>query len=162
MVSLPGGRQVRERFTSRIPIGENGAYEVTIQMRDGKPHLEHFELDPEAPIAPDELARVDLVKLVDLAMIGEVLTHIPSRLISLDEATDADIERLLQDLRRELSNVHSAVRRSRWRRVTPDFLRSVLDAYEAGDEGIKSVMKKFNYSERNARRLLARARKELQ
>ena len=45
------------------------------------------------------------------------------------------------------------------RRVTPDRLRQVLDIHAA--KGIEGVMDEMHYSERNARRLLARARKEL-
>ena len=47
----------------------------------------------------------------------------------------------------------------RRRNVTPELLSRVLELYEKS--GIHVVMDEFDYSERNARRLIARARKEL-
>jgi hypothetical protein len=55
----------------------------------------------------------------------------------------------------------TATRRARLTRVTPDRLRYVLALYEGDPAGIRAVMDKFGHSERNARRLVARARKEL-
>lgn len=45
-------------------------------------------------------------------------------------------------------------------RITPEDLRRVLDIYAA--KGVDGIMRELGYGERNARRLLARARKELQ
>ncbi len=146
LVALSFEGKVRRRFTRLGPLPSGGDYQVTIRMEDGRQLVESLTLTPDPPVLAQHLT-FNLAKFADEAVRNEALAM-----------TDWSEPGSVDDL---FDRALVEARRARYRRVTPERLREVLDQYEHED-GIKNVMRKQHTSERNARRLLARARKELQ
>jgi hypothetical protein len=155
-VGLPGGWDVPDRFEQHTAVIVDdqavGVAAVVVRMRDGRPQPERLELKffdqagNWGSIAPKHLPQINLVEILDLAVTAEALDQM--------DWHGADRERDYW------SDAHGAAQRARWRRTTPDRLQEVLDQYAEG--GINKVTDEQHISERHARRLLARARKELQ
>ncbi len=106
-------------------------------------------------IAPGDLRDVPWATIVDYAVgiaAAECTRPEPHRLIPPPEEYDD-----WQETVRRGAVVASTQRRRRT--VTPELLARVLDLYASG--GVPLLRKELNMSDRNARRLLARARKEL-
>jgi hypothetical protein len=165
-VSLPGEWAVPESFEAAWTTLDEYRLRVRIgvHMIDGQPHVGYLVMgtDPADPhrrfLSDKDLRRVDLVAMLDAAVRDAAWHTTPKPPITL-----ADIEQLggqgLFDLwMREFQSAHTAARRARRRRITSELLAEVLELHEKG--GIHLVMEELGYSERNARRLLARARKE--
>jgi hypothetical protein len=172
MVSLPGGFRVPGHFMIRLrgrarrtPVDCQAA----IEMIDGKPHMRAlaFEVrDPQArPLSAADLAELNLVQVLDAAVRQEALHHTPMEWDWVqDDEAPADLRSFMGEAAARLE-AHSgaaltAARSARdRRRITAEDLRQVRDIHAA--KGIAGVMDELGYSERNAWRLLARARKEL-
>jgi hypothetical protein len=165
-VSLPGGFQVPARFTIRLhgrvrrtPV----ECQVAVEMLGGKAHVRAlaFEVrDPKAkPLSAADLAGLNLTQVLDAAVQQAALEYTPREWVHDGSATDLPTflgwvhDQADADSAAALSAARSARER---RRITPDDLRRVYEIHDA--EGIEGVMDKLKYSERNARRLLARAR----
>lgn len=139
---------------------------VDIEVVNGEPHMRVLTLAGEGgePLSAAVLSKLSLTDILHRAVQQKALEITPvhwepsgpepitwgafkAQLISAIEA----------DERAALTAARSATNR---RRVTPDLLRRVLAVYEA--KGVDGIIDDLGYSERNARRLLARARKEIQ
>lgn len=139
-------------------------------MIDGEPYLRAVTVevrDPEArPLSAADLAGYfSLVEVLDAAVQRAAQLHTPREWawepeddnpVALKSLLGWAGEQAAADERAALAAARAAHDR---RRITPDTLRQVLDIHAA--KGIEGVMDEMRYSERNARRLLARARKEL-
>lgn len=168
MVTLPGGYRVPAVFTSdlhgragRTPVSALLTVEIT---DDGRPHLRELALAvPDGPPLPaSDLDGISLTELLDSAVRDQVLRHNPVRWSAGEGPMrlGAFLGQAREHFAAGERAATVAARAARDRRsVTPDLLRRVLDLYDR--KGIGAVMDELNYSERNARRLLARARTEL-
>jgi hypothetical protein len=169
MVSLPGGFRVPEQFpirlagrARRVPVQAH----VAVEMHGDRPHVRALAIwaSGSGPLAAADLAALDLPGLLDAAVQQAALQHTPMRWQPDQTDTPAQLgvflgwasEQWAADERAALASARTARDR---RRVTPADLRRVLDVHAA--KGIEGVRAELGYSERNARRLLARARKEL-
>jgi hypothetical protein len=154
LVDLGYGFKVRERFTATAPLPDRiGICRVTVRMDDGRPLVEHLELSLDPALIAQQFAPlINIRELVDDSVRAEAI-NMTELHYTPDEITD-------RRMSRDFADALAAARQARWRRVTPERLREVLDQF--ADGGISLVMQKQHTSERNARRLLARARKELQ
>jgi hypothetical protein len=165
-VALTGGFQVPARFTIRLrgrvrrtPV----ECQAAVEMLGGKAHVRAlaFEVrDPKArPLSAEDLAGLNLTQVLDAAVQQAALEHTPMQWTREDSETDpASFLGWVRDQwDADSAAVIPAARSARERRrITLDDLRKVLDIHDA--EGIEGVMARLKYSERNARRLLARAR----
>jgi hypothetical protein len=136
-VPLPGGATVPARFPFVTTMDLDGRQVLVggaVTMVDGRPRFDVVSVEP--PLAPSEMRRVVTNRLLDKVVAGAASNTAG---VGVDEAIEA-------------------AQRARYRRSTPEHLRDVLAVHATG--GVKGVMRKFNYTERHARRLLARARKE--
>jgi hypothetical protein len=172
MVALPGpgGFQVPARFTiqmhsrvRRTPVSA----EVAVEMVDGEPHVRALALGVRGsearPLSAADLSAISLKDLLDSAVVRTALEHTPMRWepgddgpVSLGAFTGWVREQQAADEGAALTAARASRDR---RRITPDDLRRVLAIHAA--KGVEGIMGELGYSERNARRLLARARKEL-
>jgi hypothetical protein len=172
MVDLTGGWRVPERFTirlvarlRRVPVQA----EVCVEVPGGQPHIRALAIAAApgtGPLSAADLAELDLSDLLNRAIQQEARQHTLSQW-QLDES-DTPIplgsflgwarDQAAADDAAALTAARTATSRDR-RRITAADLRRVLDIHAA--KGIQGVMDDLGYSERNARRLLARARKEL-
>jgi hypothetical protein len=170
MVQLPGGWQVPRRFTRRL-LGRARRTpvecEIAVEVIDGTPHLRAVALaarDPQVPLSAADLAGLSLTGILDEAMRQAQLEHTTREWVLDDNQTaftwpafkDWVLEQTEADQAAALAAARTA--RSR-RRITHADLRRVRDIHAA--KGIPGVMVELGYSERNARRLWARAKKEL-
>lgn len=149
-VTLPDGWEVARRFGARIYDRDRG---LTILLRifmDGTTAtVEAAQVLPAPggqPYRAADLATIPWASMVDAAVAQCMWEVTPERGWRADDPRVgvADLER-----------AHGSAVRARRGRVTPELLSALLALYEA--EGIGAVMTKFRYSERNARRLVARA-----
>ncbi len=113
-------------------------------------------------MSPELLREIDLVAVLDAAVQHEARRQALGSEVSvasneLDQAEGGEGFARLLDGEDDLRARPRPARRRR--NVTPELLSRVLELYEKS--GIHVVMDEFDYSERNARRLIARARKEL-
>lgn len=169
MVALGRGFQVPGRFTSRLQKRIRRTLvtaEADIEMLNGEPRVRAIALAVPGggrPLTPAELSEISLKDILDSAVTHAALEATP---MQWEPGGDGPVplasfmtwvrEQSAADERSALAAARSARDR---RRVTPEVLRRVLDIH--ADKGVQGVMDELNYSERNARRLLARARKEL-
>jgi hypothetical protein len=155
LVPLPGpyGFRVHRRFVVSTDGPAEGVANLTVavEMVGGTPKVRMVI----AQVGPDDppvdvstiAALIDSATVDDAVRTEALMWSSPSPRFRADGTSrPAAVARA----------VHAAQHR---RHVTPSLLADVLSTYEA--EGIHAVMTKLNYSERNARRLLARARAEL-
>jgi hypothetical protein len=170
MVALARGYQVPEHFTGQVQrqVGRTlVSAEVTVEMIDGKPYVRALAFgvrDPAArPLPAADLSEISLRDILDSAMVYAAMQHTPLR---WQPETDAPVFiSSFTRWAREQWTAHErgaldAARAARsQRRITPDDLRRVLAIHAT--KGVEGIMNELGYSERNARRLLARARKEL-
>jgi hypothetical protein len=170
MVPLRGGFRVPGRFTIRLrgrarrtPV----EVEAAVEMIDGKAHMRGLAIvaGDTRPLSAADLSALDLVQIFDSAVQQAALAHTPMEWkqapgddapVPLPAFTGWVREQQAADAGAALTAARSARDR---RRITDSDLRRVLDIHAA--KGIEGVMAELGYSERNARRLLARARKEL-
>ena len=153
---------VPESFTAIVVLPEKGLrWDVGVAMVDGRPHAQWvMTRSKQRPMSPELLREIDLVAVLDAAVQYEAGRQAHGSEVSvasseLDQAEgEGGFARLLD---RDDSRAPRPARRRR--NVTPELLTRVLELYEKS--GIHVVMDEFDYSERNARRLIARARKEL-
>jgi hypothetical protein len=158
---------VRERFAMRLgdPQGRGEVYEVAVRMEDGRPLIEHWCVHADPPLRLERLTEINEGEVVDAVMQQEAISQTPNLPYSREEIDPHHIEVVFDRL---MSSSLAAARQARHRRnVTPELLRTVLALHEKGERerrggGVELVKRDLGYSERNARRLLARARKELE
>lgn len=171
MTTLPGGWRVPNSFTIRL-LGQVRRTpveaEVAVEMIGGTHYLRALALaarDPAKPLSAADLADINLVLVLDWAVREKareqttrewVLDEDPASFNSFGAFKGWVLAKADADAAAALSAVRSARTR---RRITPADLRRVLDVHAA--KGIGGLMTELGYSERNAYRLLARARKEL-
>jgi hypothetical protein len=169
MVSLPGGFQVPGRFMIRLrgrarrtPV----ECQAAVEMISGKPYVRALAFEVRDPqgrgLSAADLAALSLVQVLDAAVQQAALEHTPMAWARDD--TPADLPSFTGWVRAQWeadsAAALTAARSVRDRhRITADDLRRVRDIHAA--KGIEGVMAELGYSERNARRLLARARREL-
>jgi hypothetical protein len=170
LVELAYTFQVPRQFTSRIHLRDVSAVaEITIVMVEGMPKIRAWHVECSEPVPPDLMKAVGPA-LVDFAVREQALTY-SVRPSSFPEAqsteellvassTEEGRRRWNEDEKRWIASADRAARAARTkRRVTPERLARVRALYETG--GIPAVIDETGGSERNARRLLARAKKEL-
>ncbi len=164
MVRLPGGEVVPESFTAVVVLPEKGLrWDVGVAMVDGRPHAQWvMTRSKQRPMSPELLREIDLVAVLDAAVqhMARRQAHGSDVSVAFSELDQAEGEEGFARLLDREDDSRAPARAARRRRnVTPELLSRVLELYEKG--GIHVVMDEFDYSERNARRLIARARKEL-
>jgi hypothetical protein len=163
----PGGFLVPERWTEQRRLDGDIALTLSVVVIDGEPRVESAALHPEAgaALSPAAARRFGLDAPLESSVRSRVLLNMapdqPKLSAALGRAITTRTDVLDQDGMAAAwaeagREARSAVRR---KRITSDDLRNVLDLYTEG--GIHLVMSKLEYSERNARRLLSRARREL-
>jgi hypothetical protein len=171
MVTLTGGYQVPERFTVQMVRRLRGTSiwcQVSVEMVSGRPHVRSLAIARPAgapPLSPADLARAgDLTELVDYAVREEARRHAPPLVwtsaeppaeVPLGELMDWTAGKLGEQEAEALTAAKTARHRGR---VTHADLVRVLDLYHRN--GVPAIMEDFGVAERQARRLLARARKE--
>lgn len=177
VVELENGTRVRERFAfvSWLTIdGKRIGYVGRVRVVDGEPELVELaitctETDGGAPCAltASDLESVDLIEVLEGGVAAEALRH-TARVRRLEvQALDDDETTPASEFGSEFAELleehySSAVRKARTgkrHRVTPLLLERVLELY-AQPGGIRNVQRALQTSERNARRLVARARQE--
>jgi hypothetical protein len=178
MVRLPGGWLVRERITCECTHREypGDRYWLTVRVSASGFALERFVLEADPPAPPERLHTLDVPRMVERIVLENILTGYdpPEYIDALRErlgpdqpgVVDIDLEatRAWFDASEAIKGEMAAasVRKIRRRRkVTPELLAEVLDLYERRG-GISAVSEGLEMSERNAWRLLARARRELE
>jgi hypothetical protein len=156
LVKLPGGGTVRERFEQRVasPTEPRARFHFDVKMLAGRPCVVGLSVhaSPREPLTPDDLDRLSLVKMLDAAVFFEALEHEEERTYTAENVRDGTWARESSEL---LESVHRSARRARRRTVTPELLAHVVELYNDG--GVPAVTAELGYSERNVRRLWARA-----
>jgi hypothetical protein len=167
MTPLTGGFQVPERFTTSPPLVHRYIRvqcQVSVEMIGGRPHVRALAIEATGPpLSPADLAKLDLTQMLDAAVQQEARKHAPP----LEWASAKDpvpfsefVASAPGQAGQQEADALAAARAARHRRrVTPTDLTRVLDTFNR--KGIHGVEDEFGVAERQARRLLARARKEL-
>jgi hypothetical protein len=149
-VRLPDDFVVPPRFTSTLMTRRGGEhFEVEVVMRGGKPHAKRIEITPsgnQRDISVEELRKIDLANVLVEALRNEMVYEWPT----FQAATNEDEWKPL------VARAERVARTAGRRRITPELLDQVLALHAEG--GIGKVMDELGYTERNARRLLKRAR----
>lgn len=178
LVDLPDGFRVRERFAfaSWLVIGDKrvgfvGRVRVTAA---GVPELHELAINctttagEECTLDTRDLETIDLREVLESGVAVEAIRH-PTRAHGLevtalddDEVTRATEygHKFAELLENHYSEALKSARRARRHRVTPQLLERVLELAD-GPSGVRGIQSELQTSERNARRLVARARKEL-
>ena len=170
MVALPYGFTARRRFTQRIKLRAIPAsVDLDVEFIDGRPMLHALGATCDEPLEFGAVSHALTPALLDLAVRVEMLDHTetpatfpgvtdPSELHEL-LSTQAGRREWREKERKWVVEADRSARASRdSRRVTSERLRRVLDLYET--KGIGAVIESEHTTERNARRLIARARAE--
>jgi hypothetical protein len=173
----PGGWRVRRSWQDvavythaehGIPNPDRPAFTVTMDVvadDDGVPGVRsvRFELDPSMPSADAvQLNNLTLGRHFEIVIQREAIRSTTEQWLSVDELmTKPGPETLDYMEARDVAALQAArgVRRRR-RKITPEMLAQVLEAYDKG--GIGAVQAAVHVSEPYAWKLLRRARKELQ
>lgn len=171
MVELPGGgfrvparfrRQLRKRVRR---VWVRAAVEV--EVVDGEPQMRALALWGEngEPLSAAVLSVLGVTDILHRAVQQEAIEHTPMLWEPAEDGAVTLGSMMAQLAGQQAADEHAALTAARSatnrRRITQDLLRRVLATYDA--EGIGGLTNgPLHYSERNARRLLARARKELQ
>ena len=154
LVPLANGLYVPDSFGFATTVqldGRDIAVRGGVAMVDGRPRLDGVACRP--PLSPNEMRRVVTNALLDGAVAKAAVTYTPvDDDFLFGEAYQNLVTRGLDGAALD------AAQRARYRRTTPEHLRDVLAIHATS--GVTGVMEKFNYTERHARRLLARAKKE--
>jgi hypothetical protein len=163
VVHLAGGLLVPRRFRRYLmtrPRGEH--YEVEVEMIGGRQHLRRLVIEPaggKRTISPKQLSAIDLVDVLDAAVQHEALDHSGAAARYWSEPV------VTPESAAAVNDALDAATMTRRRRITPDVLAEVVELYKRGGEiykgdggGVRLVIERLGYSERNVRRLLARAR----
>lgn len=162
LVQLPGGWVVPERFEESLPpLRRSDSYEIGVEMVGGRPYLASARIVIDGPpIPPERVGKLDLAGMIDAAVRQRAIATTPRQKYSLEElhamGDEQGAEVLLDAIRSGYAEATVAARRARRRRITPELLGQVVELFDS--KGIAGVMEELDYSERNARRLLARAR----
>lgn len=164
----PGGFVVPERWTTTSAIAPQAELALSVVVLAGDPHVESATIKSTkegSALSADAVKRLGLAPALEAAVRSGVLLSMarddPKVAAEVGRAittgTDVldgdDIAAAWAEASRK---ARSAVRRPR---ITRDDLREVIELHAEG--GIDLIRAKRGTTERNARRLLARARKEL-
>jgi hypothetical protein len=159
-VSLDEGWSVPTRFVARGFDAEQRLQLSLTVVMDGRVPLIEAALvwgvnGPSLrPMPFEEIAALRWSDLKDAVLQSAAYWWTPGR-----GWHHPDWKRDTADLDAEADSLRTAVAKARRYRTDVDKLRAVLDLHERG--GVDLIMQELSYSERNARRLLARARREL-
>ena len=163
MVRLPGGAEVPESFTAEVVLLEKGLrWVIRVVMIDGRPHAREVLTRSTKPMPAETLRSIDLVAVLDAAVQHMAWTQAfgDEVAVAIGEISQpGGEEHFIKLLDAEDDFLKPARAARRRNTVTPEHLSHVLELYEKG--GVRLVMEELAYTERHARRLLARARKEI-
>jgi hypothetical protein len=158
LVQLPGGWFVPPEFTVQLgAIHHSESYTVAVEMRGTRSHVRFVGIIADGdPLSPERLDEISLAELVDAAVQQVALRYTPRKKFTLSEVEEMGGRAIADVIEADLEHAHRAATSARRRRVTPERLAEVVELHEQG--GVGAIMDTLHYSERNARRLLARAR----
>jgi hypothetical protein len=173
LVPLRDGYQVPERFTAQMVRRVHHApvwCRIDVEMVSGKPNARALAITrnpQDPPLSPADLASLSLTEVLDYAVRDEARRHTPPVKWTRDDDASVGLQSFLGEVTSRLdtdaAGALTAARKARdgrRGRITPGDLEHVRDLYERG--GVAAIMAERGCGERQARRLLSRARKEVQ
>jgi len=168
MIPIGGGFQVPERFTTSPPLvhrARRARCQVAVEMVGGKPRIRGLAIESTGPrpLTAADLAAMDWAALLDAAVQQEARKYTPPlEWAGGKDPTDlaAFTGGMLNQLDQQSTETLAAARSARHPRRFPAADLARLLTIHA-DKGIEGVKAEFSVSERQAYRLLDRARKEI-